>query len=578
MNVATEILKNVQVKSHVISKIIEYMPEGTIITDADLNIIMFNPAFKKLCGFQEKEIINQHIRIISSGWYDPIFYRNMWRDIKLNGYWQGEIRNKTKQGKAYLAWLQIVAITDDNNSITHYMAMLRDVTERKEEENRLFNLANFDPLTGLANRAFAELRFTESIEKALTRNISLTIYFIDLDRFKPINDSFGHKAGDILLTAVADRLRHTIRDCDLVARIGGDEFVILLENLTYDQSYRKASEMSKSISHPYMINDNEVYISSCIGISTFPNDGDDMETLISKADAAMYNVKKNGKDGFSFFSDEMQRNAAERYTMESELRHAIERNELQLHYQPQVDLLTAEIIGAEALLRWNSKKLGPVSPAKFIPLAEETGLIIDIGTWVFEQAAKQRKEWLNLVAPHFKLAVNLSVHQLYIENIAKQSLSIVRLEGLSANNLSIEITESILMADPEKASSVLTELKEMSFSVALDDFGTGYSSLAYLREFHIDKLKIDKSFVDSIPGDNDSETIIETIIAMSKKMGLTVIAEGAEELEQIQFLQHHQCHEIQGYYCYKPLPPDEFEQAYNEKKGYCPKILSSLQQ
>lgn len=576
MNAKAKSLNNAHMKSQVISKIIEYMPEGTIITDAKLNIIMINPAFSIVSGFQEQEIISQHIRLIASGWHDSIFYKNMWQEIKTNGHWQGEIRNKTKQGKAYLAWLQIVAITDDDdNNITHYMGMLRDVTEKKEEENRLFNLANFDPLTGLANRAFSELRFNESIEKAATKNTTLTIYFIDLDRFKPINDNFGHKAGDTLLKAVANRLRNTIRDCDLVARIGGDEFVILLENLTYDQSYRKASEMANSISHPYIINDNEVYISSCIGISTYPNDGNDMETLIGKADAAMYNVKKNGKNGFSFFSGEMQRNAVERYTMESELRHAIERNEFQLYYQAQVDLSTAKIIGAEALLRWNSNKLGSVSPSIFIPVAEETGLIIEIGTWVFEQAAKQRKRWTTLVPSNFKLAVNLSVHQLYITNIAKQSLSIVQLEGLSADCISLEITESILMADPEKATNVLSELKDMSFSVALDDFGTGYSSLAYLRQFHIDKIKIDKSFIDNVPGDRDSETIIETIIAMSKKMGLSVIAEGAENLDQIQFLQHHHCNEVQGYYCFKPLPANEFEDSYNENQGYSSKILAN---
>jgi len=559
----------------VISKIIEFMPEGMIITDTKFHIQMVNPAFTLLSGFQNDELINKHIKVTSTKWYNKSFYRDIWNEVKDKGHWQGEIRSKSKHGHIYLAWLQVVAITDDDNKITHYMGMVHDVTKKKEEENKLFNLANFDPLTGLANRTFVELKFNEAIKKSASQNTSLTLYFIDLDRFKPINDSFGHKAGDLLLKAVANRLNNATRETDLVARIGGDEFIILVENLTHDQSYRKARKISLSISHPYLIDNNEVYIGSCIGISTFPDDGNDMETLMGKADAAMYSVKKNGKDGFSFFSTEMQRNAVKRYSIESELRHAIERNELHLKYQPQINLFTGKIIGAEALLRWDSKKLGSISPVEFIPIAEETGLIIPIGTWVLEEAIQQRKKWNQLVLSEFKLAINLSVQQLYVNDIAKQTLSIARLAGVSTKQICIEITESILMADPDKAANVLLEFKDMSFSIALDDFGTGYSSLAYLREFQIDKLKIDKSFVDNIPGDKDSEAIIESIIVMSNKMGLSIIAEGVETLEQVQFLQQYDCEELQGYYSYKPLSVKEFENTIMHHDGFCPKISTS---
>lgn len=545
-------------------KFIEHSPQGMIVTNQDLVIITINDSYSNLSGFTD-EVIGQHVRTLSSGWNDKYFYQEMWRLIEQNGYWQGEIRNRKKDGTSYLCELSISLISGEGGE--YYLGTFSDMTEKRGIEIALHKMANFDALTGVSNRHSANQYFSEIIDRSKFESLNFSVFFIDLDRFKPINDSLGHETGDVLLKAVAGRLCEITRENDLVARIGGDEFIIIIEGLSRDQTYRKADEISKVLSKVYYISEHEIFISACTGVSIYPDDGTSMDMLISKADTAMYKVKESGKNGFSFFSDNMQRDTIAKYEIECELRRAIERKELYLNYQPQINLQTGDIIGVEALLRWNSQKLGFVSPIDFIPIAEETDLINEIGEWVLKEACEQRKRWETVVSPSFKLAINLSAKQLYIDDISQHVLSLTRLSGIPESSIAIEITESILMVDPEMAANILTEFRKMNFSIAIDDFGTGYSSLSYLREFKIDKLKIDKSFVDMIPKDQDSSAIIYAIITMGTKMGLTVIAEGVETLEQVKVIKDYGCQEAQGYFFYKPMSAGKFTEMYIKTKG-----------
>lgn len=535
-----------------------------IITNEDLIIVAINTSYSHLSGFTD-EVVGNHVRTLSSGWNDKYFYQDMWKRIEQDGFWHGEIRNRKKDGTSYLCDLSISLISGEGER--YYLGTFFDMTEKRNTEVALHKMANFDALTGLANRHSANQYFSEIIDRSKSESLSFSVFFIDLDRFKPINDSLGHEIGDLLLKAVAGRLQKITRENDLVSRIGGDEFIIIIGGLTGDQAYRKAGEVSKALSQVYYISDHEIFISASTGVSSYPDDGSSMDMLISKADTAMYNVKESGKDGFSFFSDNMQRDAVWKYEVECELHRAIERDELSLNYQPQINLQSGEVIGAEALLRWKSKKFGFVSPVDFIPIAEETGLINEIGEWVLNEACHQRKRWEEIVPPTFKLAINLSAKQLYIDDISQHVLSLTRLAGIPEKSIAIEITESILMVDPKMAVNILTEFRSMNFSIALDDFGTGYSSLSYLREFQIDKLKIDKSFVDMLPKSSDSAAIVSAVITMGDEMGLTVIAEGVETLEQVKAIKSYGCHEVQGYFYYKPMSANSFTEMYIETKG-----------
>jgi diguanylate cyclase (GGDEF)-like protein len=437
------------------------------------------------------------------------------------------------------------------NQIGQFMA-------RKQAEERIRHLANYDELTGLPNRSMFQQRLHHALAQALRHTRPLAVLFIDLDRFKNINDTLGHEAGDRVLREVAERLRGCLRDSDTVGRLGGDEFVVLLEGLPQLADVAAvAQKILDAAARPFMLAAREYHIGASIGISAFPEDGKDLQTLMKNADAAMYRAKEQGRNNFQFYSAQMNVYSFDRLALESSLRHALERNEFLLHYQPKVDVRSGNITGTEALVRWQHPDMGMVAPAQFIPVAEETGLIVPIGEWVLRTACAQNREWQRQGFPHLRVAVNLSPRQFRQENLVREVSRILHETGLDAGSLELEITESMVVQDPGQAAKILTELRAMGISLSIDDFGTGYLSLAYFKRFPINSVKIDRSFIQDLPGVADTAAITRAIIAIADSLKLKVVAEGVESEEQLDFLREHKCPEIQGYYFSRPLPPHE---------------------
>jgi diguanylate cyclase (GGDEF)-like protein len=430
---------------------------------------------------------------------------------------------------------------------------------RKQAEERVRHLAHYDELTGLPNRSMFHERVGHALAQARRGERVLAILFIDLDRFKNINDTLGHDAGDRVLKEIADRLRGCLRESDTVARLGGDEFVVLTEGLAQPaQVAAVAQKMLAAIAKPVVLETQEVHISASIGISTYPGDSGDMQGMMKNADIAMYRAKEQGKNNYQFYSAQMNVHTLERLAMESDLRRALERNEFLLHYQPKVDIGSGRVAGVEALVRWQQSGKALIPPAQFIPLAEETGLIVPIGEWVLRTACAQNKAWQDRGLPRLRMAVNLSARQFAHENLVQDVARILSETELAPAALEFEITESMVMSNPERAVQLLNKLKRMGIYLSIDDFGTGYSSLGYLKRFPIDSVKIDRSFIRDLPGDGDDAAITEAIIAMAHSLRLKVIAEGVETEEQLRFLREHGCDEMQGYFFSRPLPEGEF--------------------
>jgi diguanylate cyclase (GGDEF)-like protein/PAS domain S-box-containing protein len=541
------------------AKVFENMSEAVIITDAENNFVSVNPAFTKMTGYTQDEILGKNPSIMSSGQHDAEFYQQMWDEIIKNGYWQGEIWNRRKNNEIYPKWLSIVAVQDSNNKIQNYIAVSSDISERKAADERIHFMAHYDALTGLPNRVLLHDRLLQAILHAKRKNTKVAILFLDLDRFKIINDTLGHSVGDLLLQAVAKRLQKCVRATDTVARIGGDEFIIVLNDLVDSDLVGKvAQKIMTTIAESFLIREQELHTTTSIGISLFPADGVANEELISNADVAMYRAKENGKNTYQFFTSSMNTSSYERLTVENKLRRALERQEFILHYQPQVDSGTGKIIGAEALVRWQNPEIGLVPPDMFISLAEENGLIVPIGEWVLREACRQNAEWQKLGLPKLTVAVNLSAMQFHQKNLTDMIAEALKETGLHSDWLELEITESGIMKHGN-AISTLNELRDMGIKLSIDDFGTGYSSLSHLKKFPLNKLKIDKSFVDDITTDHDDAAIASAIISMAKSLHLKVIAEGVENKEQLAFLQSQGCYEIQGYFFSRPLPAKDFK-------------------
>ena len=458
-------------------------------------------------------------------------------------------------------------LLDADGHFAGYRGVSRDVTLRKEAEARIQYLASHDSLTGLPNRVmFGEL--LNHVLAASKRNQrQFAVLFIDLDRFKFINDSLGHEAGDTLLREVATRLKDSLRASDIVARLGGDEFVMLLQDLRgVEQAGRIARKLLSAVIKPLMIQSQECRVTASIGISVYPNDAHDETSLMTHADIAMYHAKEEGKNNFQFYDGRLETLSLERLTLETRLRRAIERNELSLHYQAKLDLASNAIAGVEALLRWNSAELGAVSPAKFIPVAEETGLILGIGKWVLRNACAQSVAWQRAGLPPVRVSVNLSPRQLSDADLLDEVRAVLADTGLQPDLLELEVTESSVMHNVERALQVLGSLKAMGVRLAIDDFGTGYSSLAQLKRFPIDTLKVDRSFIRELPADTEDKAIAEAIIAMGKTLSLTVVAEGVETPEQKAFLRERACDQMQGYHFSKPIPADAFAELLRTHK------------
>ena len=538
------------------ARVFESSGEAIVITDQDNRILSVNRAFSKLTGYSQDEAIGQNPRLLQSGRHEPAFYQQMWERLLGTGHWQGEIWNRRKTGEIYPEWLSITVVRDTQGQILNYIAIFSDISEAKAATQQIEFLAHYDHLTRLANRRLLEQRVDYLIALAARNKKQLALLFIDLDRFKVVNDSLGHAAGDLVLETMAQRLRATAREVDCLARLGGDEFVCVLHDVGEPPDVQAAARrLIAVLDEPIPVAGHLLTVTASIGISLYPSDGVDYETLLKNADAAMYSAKKAGRDRFMFFAASMNSGMARERELEHALRRALKLNEFMLHYQPQVTIGSGRIIGMEALLRWKCAELGPVAPGTFIPLAEATGLIIAIGEWVLREACRQNAQWQRQGLPAVVVAVNLSALQFGQSNLPEIVRSALQASGLAARWLELELTESVIMQDAEYTIASLQGLKEIGTSLAIDDFGTGYSSLSYLKRFAIDKLKIDQSFIQDIP-DDDGDKIVTAIIGLAHALNLKVIAEGVETQEQLGFLRDRHCDEMQGYLYSKPLAAD----------------------
>jgi diguanylate cyclase (GGDEF)-like protein/PAS domain S-box-containing protein len=540
--------------------------EGILITDEKLRIVAINKGFSEITGYLESEVLGSSPKILQSGTQDDKFYKRMWRTLKKEGRWHGEVLNKRKTGETYYEWLTITAVKDNVEKVVNYVGVFADITDIKRSQNRLHELVNHDPLTGLPNRRLLNELLEHSIKRAERDNHKIALLFIDLDRFKAVNDSLGHQVGDKLLLEASRRISLSMRDSDVVARLGGDEFVVMMDMISNpSDAALVANKIIHALQIEFNIDENEIYISASVGISIFPKDCKDVEGLIKAADIAMYQVKNKGKNNHCFYSDELSKNAVERFTLEGQLRHAIERKQFEVYYQPQVSLLTGEIIGAEALIRWHHPKLGLVSPAKFIPLAEETGLIVQIGEWVLREAAHQAVLWHKEGHSIQWISVNISGVQIMRSNFADTVYGVLMETDCNPQMLELEITESTVMQNTEYVIDTFNRIKQLGLRLAIDDFGTGYSSLSNLKRLPLDKIKIDQSFVRDLPEDLDDAAIANAIYAMARSLGFSVIAEGVETHEQAKFLRSMGCEEAQGYLYSKPVTATEFAELFAHK-------------
>jgi len=538
--------------------------EGMTITDATTSIIAVNPAFCKITGYSKEEIIGQTPRVLNSGRQDAAFYQNMWGTLKEMGQWKGEIWNARKDGTIFPEWLSITAITDQDNQPSHYIGVFTDITERKKTEAHIHHLAHHDSLTGLPNRLLLLDRIKHGIETTAPNNLKTAVIFIDLDRFKNINDTLGHSVGDDLLIQVAQRGLSVLRETDTFCRQGGDEFVAVLPGLSCPQEAgRICDELLSTLCQPYLLAGHELTVSGSAGIAVYPEDGDNATELLRKADLAMYRAKEIGRNTFCYFSAEISTTSIGELLLENDLFGALERHELLLHYQAKVDTHTGELLGAEALMRWNHKKRGLISPQIFIPLAEESGLINSMGEWALRTVCAQLRSWIDEGLHVLPIAVNISAHQFVQQSLPQLLADILAEFNIPAQLIELELTESILMGNASRTADTLHQLNAMGIVVSIDDFGTGYSSLSYLHQFPVQALKIDRSFISQINENGEPIRLASAIIAMAHELGLKVIAEGVETEVQARYLSEHGCDISQGFLYSKPLPALDFAKLLN---------------
>ncbi len=541
--------------------VFEHTLEGIAIADCNGIIKKVNPSYMNITGFSAEEVVGKPVAIIKSGKHDDGFYLEIWKSLIENRHWQGEVWNRRKNGEIFPKWLSITGINGINGDLSHYVGVFHDMTEMKLREEKIEFHAYYDVLTDLPNRVLFSDRLNSAISHAKRYQQKLAVLVLDLDDFKHINDSLGHYIGDQLLKKVAQRLVKCFREEDTVARLGGDEFMMIIEEVKkVNDVVDIAVRIIASLSQTYFLEDNEIQTGASIGITIYPDDGIDINTLIKNADLAMYRAKDAGKSNYALFTKEMTEMVERRMTIEQNLRYALNRNEFQVYYQPKIDTRTLLITGTEALVRWNRPNGDLISPDDFIPLAEETGLILPLGQWVLKEACRQTKIWLDHGYYFMTVAVNLSAIQFQDRNLLPMVKQILHESGLPPEKLNLEITENILMMDVDAAKQIMRQLSELGIHISLDDFGTGYSSLLYLKQFPIDFIKIDKSFVKGLPHDLDDAAIAKTVLSLAKHLGLRVVAEGVETKEHWEFMLQNGCEEIQGFLFSKPLTNDSMSQ------------------
>ena len=543
------------------AQVFENTSEGIMITDADQKIVMINSIFTTVTGYTSEEAIGRSPSLLSSGQHDAAFYRDMWHTLQSTGRWSGEVVNRRKNGEIYAERLTLGAVMDESGAVSNYVAVFSDLTSRKKTEQELDFLSNYDHLTSLPNRRLFADRLDQAAAAIRRKGGHLALFYLDPDRLKTINDTLGHAAGDELLRMMADRIGQQLRASDTLARLNGDVFAILASEITEEtHAAVLAEKVMETLRQPFQVGHNEIFINSSIGISLYPTDTGDLKTLHQHADTALHRAKHQGGNTFQFFTRDMNRLMLHRLQLESNLRHALERNEFELHYQPQMRLHCGKISGAEVLLRWHSPELGLVSPAEFIHLAEETGLIVPIGKWILHTVCAQAMAWQRQGQAPMRFAVNLSARQFRDGSLVETVIDALSSSGLAPEMLELELTESIIMEKTEQTMATLTLLNQMGIQVSIDDFCTGYSSLSYLKRLPIQVLKIDQSFVRDIDTDADDRAIVSAIVALAHSLELRVIAEGVEKVEQLDYLREIACDEVQGYHFSKPLHTADFHE------------------
>lgn len=555
---------------HKLMQAVEQSPNSIVITDLEANIEYANPAFLQVTGYSLQEVMGENPRILHSGKTPGERYIEMWSQLTQGKSWKGEFINCRKDGTEYTELVSISPVRQSDGTISNYLAIKEDITQKKQMELQIEKIEHFDLLTDLPNNALLRNRADFALSYSQRQQQKMAVMFLDIDNFNHINNSHGRNAGDEILIQLALRLRNKLRDEDTVSRISGDEFILLFPTQTDNNALHLAEKLLQLISQPFYIETDEFLVTCSIGIAMYPDDGTDFETLSKNAEVAMYRAKNEGRNTIRFFKAEMQEHLSRSLMLGNALRYAMERNQLQLHFQPQISLTDGRVIGAEALLRWHHPELGQISPAEFIPIAEHSGQIVSIGEWVLRTAVRQLKHWIDAGLPPILMAVNLSAVQFKHFNLIRMVSGILEEEQLPARYLELELTESVTMSNPQSAIEIMDQLYEQGVRMSIDDFGTGYSSLSYLKQFKIYKLKIDQSFVRNINNDAHDKSIVATIISMANNLGFTTIAEGVETEQQLAILRQLGCDEVQGYFYSKPLPADQFEAFARQKNSEMP--------
>jgi len=547
-----------------LSLAVEHTADSIMITDSNGIIEYVNPAFEDITGFSRTEVIGKRPNILKSDKLNRAFYRHMWKTILSGEVFSDVLVNRRKDGSLYYEEKTITPQKNANGVITHFISTGKNITERMEAQQHLKYLAYHDGLTGLPNRTLLQDRLEQAIPRMRWHKRRIAVMFLDLDRFKLINDTLGHNIGDLLLKEAAERFQACIRQGDTVARLGGDEFAILLNDIaSIDDVPPVAEKLTLSLAQPFMIDNRELFVSTSIGISLFPQDGKDTQTLLKKADVAMYQAKGNGGNNYCFYSDKGDVEAAERLALESKLRRAMDRGEFYLHYQPQLHVESCQIIAREALLRWSHSDFTNITPTQFIPLLEDTGLIVPIGEWVLRAACLDEVARQDAGLSPQRIAVNLSIRQFQQNNFVRTVENIINETGIAARYLELEVTEGLLINNVSEAAKILHQLHELGVMLSIDDFGTGYSSMNYLKRLPFDTLKIDRAFVRDITTNSDDAAIATAIITLAHNMELEVVAEGVETFEQLDFLRQQGCDVIQGYLCSRPIPFEDIRSFEN---------------